>query len=256
MKHIDRPKEVPDKLLKDGAKETKANIEKYKKTPAKDRGKLKIDIKDTIYGCREVKDTLLKIQKGTCCYCESKFRATSYGAVEHYRPKGGYQQDKSDSTLHQPGYFWLAYDWSNLLYSCTVCNSSYKKNYFPLKNSKVRATSISTQDVSHEEPTILNPYELSDDEIANHLIFINADVYWLSDEGRDTIDYCGLNREELREARLKKFNDLSTIEDEYSLLSGGHMSDIANNMMKKRIASEIEYGEYTLMIKWDFKKYL
>ena len=34
---------------------------------------------------QKVKDVLEKAQYDKCCYCESKYRVTSYGAVEHYR---------------------------------------------------------------------------------------------------------------------------------------------------------------------------
>ena len=39
-----------------------------------------------------------------------------------------------------PGYYWLTYDWSNLLYSCEKCNRSYKKNEFSLGDELTRKT--------------------------------------------------------------------------------------------------------------------
>jgi hypothetical protein len=43
------------------------------------------------------------------------------GLWRHYRPKGGFRQRRS-GVLKVPGYYWLAYDWRNLLVSCAVCN--------------------------------------------------------------------------------------------------------------------------------------
>jgi hypothetical protein len=50
-----------------------------------------------------------------------------------FRPKGGWVQNDGDA-LTQPGYYWLAYEWSNLLISCQLCNQEFKKNRFPLLN--------------------------------------------------------------------------------------------------------------------------
>jgi len=72
-----------------------------------------------------------------CCFCESKFLETSHGDVEHFRPKGAYKILNAKS-LTYPGYYWLAYDWSNLLFSCERCNRSYKRSSFPLQNETTR----------------------------------------------------------------------------------------------------------------------
>jgi hypothetical protein len=81
-----------------------------------------------------------------CAYCESRF--TRYkGDAEHYRPKGSVkfkgangkfpyatcdvpdpQQGGVPRTIIHPGYFWLAYDWRNLIPACPMCNSGQGKN--------------------------------------------------------------------------------------------------------------------------------
>jgi len=85
---------------------------------------------------------------GHCAYCESPITRCDPDA-EHYRPKGMVthqidQQtrvveavDETGSVEKHPGYFWLAYDWRNLLPSCHYCNrpnSSHKgkRNLFPV----------------------------------------------------------------------------------------------------------------------------
>ncbi|SHI89043.1 TIGR02646 family protein [Hymenobacter daecheongensis DSM 21074] len=94
--------------------------------------------KPAIYGAAAVKAALAADQHGKCCYCESKFEATGFGDVEHFRPKAGVRQQPK-SALEKPGYYWLAYEWSNLLYSCEICNRRHKSNWFPLLNPAHRA---------------------------------------------------------------------------------------------------------------------
>ena len=95
---------------------------------------------------KELKDWLLEnVFPDKCAYCE---RAISgyYGDAEHFRPKGAVKAiganrsavipeckfvhpvDGSEVAMIHPGYFWLAYDWRNLLPSCVYCNSGQGKN--------------------------------------------------------------------------------------------------------------------------------
>ena len=106
-----------------------------------------------IYGHTEVKGDLIKHQHNKCCFCESKIGHISYGDVEHFRPKAGWVQDAEN--INQPGYYWLAYDWDNLLLSCQLCNQRHKKNYFPLSNNDNRA--IATQNIVVEQPLFIHP---------------------------------------------------------------------------------------------------
>jgi hypothetical protein len=60
----------------------------------------------------------LKIETdGKCAYCEGKASHVAHGDVEHFRPKSEY--------------WWLAYCYDNFLYSCQICNQSYKGSKFP-----------------------------------------------------------------------------------------------------------------------------
>ena len=76
---------------------------------------------------------------GKCVYCEGKFGLVTYGDLDHYRPK---QQIKQGSgkvvqikirghEIPHPGYFWLAYDYRNLLPTCDRCNRTSKGSRFP-----------------------------------------------------------------------------------------------------------------------------
>lgn len=55
--------------------------------------------------------------QGKCAYCETYYASQAPVDIEHYRPKGGVEDDPDHW-----GYWWLAADWMNLLPSCIDCN--------------------------------------------------------------------------------------------------------------------------------------
>ena len=106
-----------------------------------------MDFDRKVYGDSTVKTQLINDQHGKCCFCESKFLETSHGDVEHFRPKTAYQKLNS-TKLNYPGYYWLTYNWDNLMFSCEKCNRSYKRNQFPLQNE-------GTRKLFHDHPNLL-----------------------------------------------------------------------------------------------------
>jgi hypothetical protein len=62
---------------------------------------------------------------GKCGYCEGKADHVAHGDVEHYRPKSVY--------------WWLAYCYDNYVYSCQICNQSYKSANFPTSGPRISA---------------------------------------------------------------------------------------------------------------------
>src|SRR5688500_1280853 len=72
------------------------------------------------YGHDDVKLELERMFHQKCAYCESDYGATEPVDVEHYRPKGAFL--RPDGSLSNPGYYWLAAEWTNLLPSCIDCN--------------------------------------------------------------------------------------------------------------------------------------
>ena len=153
--------------------------------------------KRTIYARKTIKALLRADQYRKCAYCETKFTHSSPGDVEHYRPKAGYQQAALES-LCGPGYYWLAYEWNNLLFACEECNRVCKRNQFPLRINADRALNHHA-DTGREAPLLLNPATGPDPEA--HLTFAEETAVGLTDEGETTWRVCGLNRPALREAR-------------------------------------------------------
>ncbi|QDK78258.1 hypothetical protein EXU85_06460 [Spirosoma sp. KCTC 42546] len=164
----------------------------------------------TIYGHKSVKEILRTIQHNKCCFCEAKIDHISHGDVEHFRPKAGYQQD-DNQPLVKPGYYWLAYDFTNLFFCCQICNQVYKKNYFPLADESKRANSHK-DDYTVEESLILHP---AIDSIDDHLVF-EAEIIKPkngSRKGKETIKRTGLNREFLLKERFEHLRKLRFLED-------------------------------------------
>lgn len=236
MKYIDRSKvAVPENLQGQAAPTSGASVQEH------------------IYGHADVKNALNQLQHGICCYCESRYDVTGYGEVEHFRPKKGWQQDKEDKHLHQPGYYWLAYKWENLMYACKRCNCKYKQNYFPLKDPTKRFKP-EVCDISEEEPLLINPYEEQHPE--RHLGFEGANIKALTAEGSSSIIYYGLDREELNEERQKIFNLINSLAEVVELVQGTSKEKEAQDKLKNCIEDEIATGRYTLMVKCNFGKYL
>lgn len=210
------------------------------------------DISDSIYGHADVKKALTDLQKGICCYCESHYDVTGYGEVEHFRPKGGWKQNKEDKKLHHPGYYWLAYKWENLMYACKKCNLTYKKNFFPLEEPDKRFKE-DTLDISLEKPLLINPYEEQHPE--NHLTFDGPVIRALSEEGTASIIYYGLDRVALEEERRKIFNPLNALAKAAKLLQGKDKEETVDEL-KKCLNDLITSGQYTMMLKCNFGEYV
>ncbi len=188
---------VPEILNQDGQAKTRVLCANY------DQGNRAFDFDNTIYGHETVKQALIKMQHGKCCFCESKTQHIAFGDVEHYRPKAGYKQNLGNP-LQKPGYYWLAYAWDNLLFCCECCNRQYKKNLFPLLNHEKRAQ-CHIDDIGMETPLLINPTLT---EPSNHIGFREEIPYPINDSlyGKTTIAILGLDREDLNERRREKLN--------------------------------------------------
>jgi uncharacterized protein (TIGR02646 family) len=199
MRRFHKSTQVPAVLIQEGPKE------KQKLIDAVDGGNDRPCFEESLYRDSVVKAQLKSDQNEKCAYCERKING-DYGAVEHYRPKGGWQQKDGDK-LNQPGYYWLAYEWSNLLFSCDECNTSFKKNLFPLSDPSQR--DITHRDISREQPLLINPsiedpglYIGFRSEMAVPRVVDDVE----SEKGKTTIELLGLNsRLALKQARRDAF---------------------------------------------------
>ena len=214
----------------------------------------------SIYGHETIKTKLKETQFGKCAFCESSITHIDYGDVEHFRPKGGYCQNIK-STLQKPGYYWLAYDWENLLFTCNICNRRYKKNLFPLLNPEIRALNHNESNkVKSEKPFFVNPAR----ENPKFLIqFKQATAIGIDKRlrGKKTIEALHLNRKgqkgisDLYERRLSKFEIVENTyfiatSDETDKISKARI-DKAKRLMQKLRSSQ---NEYSAMINDNFPR--
>ena len=169
------------------------------------------------------KPFLLKLFNNKCAYCETVITITHPGEVEHYRPKGRIRTKakgiekvkfKSGKECPHPGYWWLAYHWSNLLPSCIDCNrrrahtegeQAGKSDFFEIRGSRAV---LPDDPLEAEGALLLNP-STKDFDPHQHFRF-NADgtIDPLTEEGRHSVELLGLNlREQLVAARARAYVD-------------------------------------------------
>lgn len=207
MIRIVRPAGIPRVLTTRGANQTRMDSDAYDASPRHYRsGRLSFDINPRLYGHRSVKDLLLEAQSGKCCYCERKILASDFGDVEHFRPKAGIRSPKS-AALIRPGYYWLAYEWSNLLVSCGVCNTAFKGTHFPLRSERRRARSHG-DNLGDEAVILIDP---ASEDPRDHIRYDGDSPYARTRRGQATIEMLGLRRGDLREVRKDLLDTLTLL---------------------------------------------
>ncbi|OSZ79040.1 hypothetical protein CAP35_12555 [Chitinophagaceae bacterium IBVUCB1] len=169
------------------------------------------------YGHDDVRVALDKIYHGKCAYCETRIEPVATPQVDHYRPVNTYTGEyPPGQRQNHRGYYWLGYEWTNLVLSCPACNGT-KSSKFHLSNPANRVTEApalvaylpnypehlaSSASFSVEDPLLINP------ERKNPDIHLAVNYYGLlepindSPYGQATIDICDLNWDKLYENRL------------------------------------------------------
>jgi uncharacterized protein (TIGR02646 family) len=182
-----------------------------------------------------------------CAYCETDTTAGAPMQVEHYRPKA----KVTEAQLHE-GYYWVGYEWSNLLLSCSKCNNK-KRNHFPIAGVRVSTPALNVNglpdDASrlanspfflNEQPLLLHP-EI--DPVEDFFIFKpDGKIEALNNNPRaiETIKTCNLNRKDLIIKRLKILNGLfNEIQLELKELAAGTISTANARHSIKRIFQKI-----------------
>lgn len=137
-------------------------------------------------GHEVVKDDLFAMQARKCCYCEKLEEQPKYRDVEHFRPKSTY--------------WWLAWTWENLLFSCIDCNREYKREQFPLAPGST-ALVAEQAPPGGEAPRLIDPCDAAVDpfdEIEFRRERVQSNERWvpygLTPRGSETIRVCGLDR--------------------------------------------------------------
>ena len=209
MIQITRQSGAPARLRNQGKLWTDRDCAAYVANPSKYRSGLwKFSHDRDVYAAARVKNMLVEMHHCKCCYCERKFPPVKLD-VEHFRPKGAVKQSV-EADQEWPGYYWLVYNWDNLLLSCGDCNRIYKKELFPLANPADRARSHDACD-GKEQALLIDPVG---QDPRTHIRFDGPEPKGETDKGRATIKVVGLYRNQLieeRQFRLDKLDGLLAI---------------------------------------------
>jgi uncharacterized protein (TIGR02646 family) len=188
MARLRRPR-CPAILRRRGPKKTQALCDQFDASPPHRDGSVPFVFDGTLYGHRTVRKALERAQHAKCGYCEARSAPLD---VEHYRPKGSVRQARGESE-QRPGYYWLAYEWSNLLLACVLCNQARadtsgmptgKGSLFPLSQPSERARSHHDS-LATEIPQLLHAYE---DDFDEHIGYRQHMPIGKTERGRVTID--------------------------------------------------------------------
>ena len=147
----------------------------------------------------ELKQYLHNVFNGKCGYCEIEINSHKEGVIDRFRPHNGVR-DKGE--YHSDLYWWLTYEWDNLIYCCKECNQ-YKANYFPIVGKRVFGKS---DDLAKEGKLLLNPCK---DDPSKHFNYnINGEICAITTEGEQTLVLLNLNRDSLVQKRIQAKIDL------------------------------------------------
>jgi hypothetical protein len=176
---------------------------------------------------KPAKGALKKDTGGKCAYCEASTDVVAHGDVEHFRPKSIY--------------WWLAFVFDNYLFSCQICNQTYKGDKFPIAGTVSPAPAMpaalpsgaalaalldtlildpTTVDDAHllalwaaEDADLPNPYLEDPEPLFRYEADDRNREMWIRSTGSARADRAyaaaeavlGLNREELRRLRYADY---------------------------------------------------
>lgn len=188
---------------------------------------------------KPAKVRLKKDTHGKCAYCEAPTSLVAHGDVEHFRPKSIY--------------WWLAFCFDNYLYSCQICNQTYKSDNFPIAGALAAAPAMPNTlpagalldgliaTLTHdpllltddqlralwgdEQADLVNPYLEDPEQLFIYEVDASNEEIWIRSAGGVRADralaaserYLGLNREELRRERFVNYSQLSAFSQILSL---------------------------------------
>ena len=165
---------------------------------------------------------------GKCAYCEAPIRDYQHGDVEHFRPKAGVSDENGQPVflldeqgqvqigaggvpVEHPGYYWLAYEWTNLLPACVKCNQADvrqgrrigKHTRFPVEGRHAQRP----EEVAQEKPLLINPLSDQETDDPRHHLEVDTKTGLMAPRtprGKACLDIFGLNlRDQLVEDRIR-----------------------------------------------------
>jgi len=189
-------------------------------------------INERLYKRKSIKDSWFFAKDGPfhgkCAYCEAPIPDYQHGDVEHFRPKGGVTDAQGEPVEH-PGYYWLAYDWRNLLPACIRCNQPGiagsreigKHTRFPVEGQHA----LTPEEVDEEKPLLVHPASgKAEDDPKLHLLIKTKTgrLGHLTKRGEACIEIFGLNlRDQLVTDRLRACREVRSLLISIATTPGG-----------------------------------
>lgn len=243
MIRLARPAMIPSILKTQGRERRDEHAAQHLK------GALAFSFDRTVYGNAGVKAALRIAQHDKCGFCESKISHIASGDVEHFRPKSAVRNGPGEP-LMSPGYFWLAYEWANLLFACERCNRRHKGNIFPLVDTTTRARTPA-DDIGLESPLFIDP--CSEDPAA-YIGFREEVPYAIggNPRGQATIDALGLQRPDLAERRRERLQTLRYLRSAIDVLQrkrDKESKSIVHEISEELRRSAEDVSEYAGMVR-------
>lgn len=148
----------------------------------------------------EVKPVYMALQgESKCAFCERKLESVEHGKgeqdVEHFRPKKRTLPWPLPASLHaagvtptalptgSAGYHLLPYDLFNYTAACKPCNSSLKRDYFPIAGTPAHGGDSPEQMAAGELPLLIYPIGDFDADPETLIGFIGASPVALPVDG-------------------------------------------------------------------------
>ncbi|PQO28929.1 hypothetical protein [Blastopirellula marina] len=156
-----------------------------------------------------IKQVFTDIQYSKCVFCEKKMEDQPIEQdVEHFRPKNNVRRWIVSTTLandegvvisqpnsgSEPGYRLLAYNYLNYAAACKTCNSTRKRDHFPIAASPRKSGSKNPATMKSEKAFLI--YPISD----------------LDDDPEDLIEFHGLSPQAKKKSGFGRQRALVTIE--------------------------------------------
>lgn len=175
--------------LDESIQAAKQQLETFFEIPTIERIQLTPPFEQSIE--RGFRSALAKAFNFKCAYCERPVLEHE-GVVDQFRPKfGATDLEGRKSSDH---YWWLAYEWLNLYWSCGECNLN-KGVRFPVKGKRGRIRHSIQELYLAENFLLVDPCF---DDPREHLVFSrDGKVTPLTVKGRTTIQVFDLNRSSL-----------------------------------------------------------
>jgi uncharacterized protein (TIGR02646 family) len=185
---VSRSNEIPASLRSKDAAVARARATRFYRRPSSLRLQEGYAFDRRIYAAPGVLKALQRLFNDKCAYCESPPGRSQTALVDHFRPTAG--AIDTDGSYHVDHYWWLAYEWQNLLLVCPDC-SRMKGARFPVEGARAEP-GVKSVGLRDEGAELLDPCV---DDPASHLVY-TKDGYVASGtaRGRATVEILSLNR--------------------------------------------------------------